>query len=309
MKELISNKVAWIDLISPNDDELDALKNELKIPEKVVNQIRITANRNKMEFYKDFFYAVLYFPIWDETEKTSKPVELNIIVFKNYIITIRYSQTFVPLNEFIQLCETCNKTERENLLGTTTYESFYHIVQCLLEFSQRQLKHIEEKIVAIENEVFNMDPLKNNQKLIYKTLTIKRDLLGFRRIFLTLQNSLVGLDYKGEEFWGNSAKPYLLDLINDSHKVWNNIEHHNNLLHSLEDTLYALINHNIGNLTKIYTIISLIAWPTLLIMSWYQTNTTSLPFINRPLDSYIVFIIAILPSITIYWYLRKNKLI
>jgi hypothetical protein len=45
-----------------------------------------------------------------------------------------------------------------------------------------------------------MDPLKNNKKLIYKTLTIKRDLLGFRRIFLTLQNSLVGLDYKGEEF-------------------------------------------------------------------------------------------------------------
>jgi hypothetical protein len=64
-----------------------------------------------------------------------------------------------------------------------------------------------------------MDPLKNNQKLIYRTLTIKRDLLGFRRIFLTLQNSLIGLDYKGEEFWGSNAKPYLLDLINDSHKV------------------------------------------------------------------------------------------
>jgi Mg2+ and Co2+ transporter CorA len=63
MKELLSNKVAWIDLTSPTNEELEILKNELKIPEKVIDQIRIPSNRNKMEFYKDFFYAILYFPI------------------------------------------------------------------------------------------------------------------------------------------------------------------------------------------------------------------------------------------------------
>jgi len=104
------------------------------------------------------------------------------------------------LNEFIETCEICNKEEREKFIGKTTYETFYHIVQSLLEFSRRQLKHIEEKILIIEEEVFNMNTSKDNQKLIYCTLSIKRDLLGFRRIFLTLQNSLIGIDYKGEQF-------------------------------------------------------------------------------------------------------------
>ena len=309
MKELLSNKVTWIDLTSPTNEELEALEKELKIPEAILNQIRIPSNRNKMEFYHDFFYAVLYFPIWNEESKTSKPVKLDIIVFKNYIITIKYSDLLTPLNEFIETCEICNKEEREKFIGKTTYETFYHIVQSLLEFSRRQLKHIEEKILIIEEEVFNMNTSKDNQKLIYCTLSIKRDLLGFRRIFLTLQNSLIGIDYKGEQFWGDVAKPYLLDLINDSNKVWNHIEHHYDLLQSLEETLYTLINNNINALTKIYTIISFIAWPTLLIISWYQTNTQSLPFVGRHFDSYIVFGIALIPSTIIYWFLRKNKLI
>ena len=63
MKEILSNKVAWIDLTSPSNEELDVLQNELKIPATIINQIKIPSHRNKMEFYKDFFYAVLYFPI------------------------------------------------------------------------------------------------------------------------------------------------------------------------------------------------------------------------------------------------------
>jgi len=133
-------------------------------------------------------------------DKTSKPVELDILVFKNYIITVKYSEFLIPLNEFIETCELCNKDDREKLIGQTTYETFYHIVQSLLEFSRRQLTHIEEKIVSVEDEVFKTNQSKNNRQTIYNILSIKRDLLGFRRIFLTLQNSLIGIDYKGEEF-------------------------------------------------------------------------------------------------------------
>jgi hypothetical protein len=86
------------------------------------------------------------------------------------------------------------------MLGANTYETFYYIVQSLLEFSRRQLKHIEEKILSIEEKVFQNKNSKGNKGLIYETLAAKRDILAFRRIFLTLQNSLVGIDYKGEKF-------------------------------------------------------------------------------------------------------------
>ncbi len=308
MKELISNKVAWIDLISPTREELDILINELKIPEKIVNQIAKPSDSNKMEFFHDFFYTILHFPIWDEKTKNSQPTELDIIVFKNYIITVRYSKALCPLNELIENCEICTKGELGNIIGDNTYETFYNIVQSLFSFSTRQLKHIEQKILTIENEVFHYKS-KDNKKIIFDILNTKRDLMNFRRIFLTLENAIVGIDYKGEKFWGKEAVPHMLDLVSDCNKVKNNIEHHTNFLNSVEETMYTLINNNINSLTKIYTIISFIAWPTLLVISWYQTNTTSLPLVGIPFDSYIILIVALIPSALIYWYLRKNKLI
>jgi Mg2+ and Co2+ transporter CorA len=101
----------------------------------------------------------------------------------------------------------------------------------------------------------------------------------------------------------------MLDLISDCNKVKNSLEHHTSFLNSVEETMYTLINNNINTLTKIYTIISFIAWPTLLVISWYQTNTTSLPFVGQHLDSYIILGIALIPSTIIYWYLKRNKLI
>jgi Mg2+ and Co2+ transporter CorA len=309
MKELLSNNVTWIDITSPTGEDLNILEKELKIPKKIVEQIQKKSSGNKMEFYQDCFYSVLYFPIWDEETKKTNPVELDIIIYKQFIITVKYCELFIPINEFIETCEICNKEEKEEYIGSTTYETFYHIIQTMLSFSRRQLHHIEKKIANLEEDVFDMDASNNNQKLIYSTLTIKRDLLGFKRIFITLQNSLTSIGYKGEEFWGQDAKPYLLDLINDSKRVWNNVEHHYALLESLEETLYTLINNNINALTKIYTIISFIAWPTLLLISWYQTNTNWLPFVGRNYDSYIIFAIALIPSVLIYWYLKRNKLI
>ncbi len=308
MKELISNKVAWIDLISPTSEELNILRNELKIPEKIVDQIAKPSDINKMEFYNDFFYTILHFPIWDEKSKNSQPTELDIIVFKNYIITVRYSKALFPLNEFIENCENCTKEDLGNIIGDNTYETFYSIVQALLTFSTRQLKHIEQKILVIENEVFHYSA-KDNQKVIFEILDTKRDLLNFRRIFLTLENAIIGIDYKGEKFWGKEAVPHMLDLVSDCNKVKNSIEHHTNFLNSIEETMYTLINNNISTLNRVFTIISFIAWPTLLIISWYQTNTNWLPFVGLRYDSYIVFFLALIPSTLIYYYLRKNKLL
>jgi len=73
--------------------------------------------------------------------------------------------------------------------------------------------------------------------------------------------------------------------------------------------MYALIDNKINSLTRIYTILSFITWPTLLIISWYQTNVKYLPFIGIPFDAYIVVLIAFIPSILIYIYLKRKKLL
>jgi Mg2+ and Co2+ transporter CorA len=102
------------------------------------------------------------------------------LVSKDIIVTIRNSRNIVPLNE---LLEDCKKEEvLVDFLGGSIYESFYYLFGRLFDFCERQLRHIEEKIVKIEKEIF-----KNSKKSVLKDLvSVKRDLLDFNRIFLQL---------------------------------------------------------------------------------------------------------------------------
>jgi hypothetical protein len=57
----------------------------------------------------------------------------------------------------------------------------------------------KKKILVIEDAVFHFKS-KDNKKIIFEILNTKRDLLNFQRIFLTLENAIIGIDYKGEKF-------------------------------------------------------------------------------------------------------------
>ena len=98
-------------------------------------------------------------------------------------------------------------------------------------------------------------------------------------------------------------------MIGDSLRVENIIENFKDTLESLENTNNSLMEHKINVLTKIYTVISFVTWPTLLVISMYQMNTRYLPFIGYRFDFFIVLAIAFTPSVLIYQYLKRKHLL
>jgi len=83
------------------------------------------------------------------------------------------------------------------LLGDTTYKGLYFLMEELLEFSNRQLKHIEDKLTNMEEGIFCHKP---NENLIFNILAAKRDLLDFRKTYLSLHSCLDILEFRGEYF-------------------------------------------------------------------------------------------------------------
>jgi len=47
----------------PSEEELRALKQELNLPESLINELRAPSFRDKVNIYDKFIYTVLYFPI------------------------------------------------------------------------------------------------------------------------------------------------------------------------------------------------------------------------------------------------------
>jgi len=176
---------------------LEALKKELGLPSSLVDELRVPSFRDKVKVYEKFIYTVLYFPIWNEVTKTSEPVELDLVMNDKYFVSIRYDSRLQPINDLMKKCESLTKAGCNALLGDATYKMLYTLMEELLDFSARQLKHIEDKLVKIEERVFCKD---QREDLIYTALAVKRDIIDFRRIFMSLHSCLDAIEFRGEYF-------------------------------------------------------------------------------------------------------------
>jgi len=116
---------------------------------------------------------------------------------EKYLISIRYDGRLQPINELMKKCESLTKTGCNTLLGDATYKTLYVIMEELLDFSDRQLKHIEGKLVKIEERIFCKD---QGDGLIYEAMNVKRDIIDFRRIFMSLHSCLDAIEFRGEYF-------------------------------------------------------------------------------------------------------------
>ena len=169
----------------------------------------------------------------------------------------------------------------------------------------RQIAHIQEKINEVEKNIFQ----GKQEQAIPSISIIKRDVLNFQRTFRYLKETLNSLSRQGPRVFGDKKRIYFEDLVGDSIKVENLITSFKDNIESLENTNNSLIEHKINILTRIYTILSLITWPALLIISAYQMNTQYLPFVGSPHDFWFILIITFIPSTLIFIYLKKKKLL
>jgi len=296
MKRILE-KNNWIDIFLPTKEDIDYLRTNYKIHPVILDELEHPSARSKVREYDNYLYLVLHFPYWDQKEKTSNPYEVDIILTNQSLITVRY-QRDTDIEKGI--ADLKNEISDENSLMI-----FYKLVEFFLEFASREMYHISEKIKEVEKGIFS----KKEAQMVIAISYIKRDILDFRRIFRWLQSMLSSLDRIGPRIFGSEYKIYFDDLEGDSLKVENTIDNLADIITSLEQTNNSLIQTRINTLDKIYTTISAITWPTLLIISTYQMSLNNMPLANTPNAYWRIISISVIPSIFLYIYLKKEKLV
>jgi len=302
MRQIYKGKITWVDITSPTKEDIEYLQKNYRFHPLILKELETLTQRNKAEVYENYLFLVTHFPNWDSRKQTSLPWELDIIISSKILVTVSYSEVS---ETHLELTEKIYQKDFEKEYLTDTVKLLHFIFEHYLDFAARQLVHIQEKINLIEEQIFQ----HKQQEVIPVLSFVKRDILNFRRIFRYLKEDLASLARRGPRLFGENSKIYFDDMVGDSLRVENVIENFKDTLESLENTNNSLIEHKINVLTKVYTIISFITWPTLLIVSMYQMNTQYLPFIGYHYDFFIVLAIAFMPSVFIYQYLKRKNLL
>jgi magnesium transporter len=282
--------VQWVDVDKPSEKDLAWLGKEYKLHPVIVDELRGPSARGRVEAYKDYLYFIYYFPIYDKDDEASARTEIDFIVAKDSIATVHYDGLDGVMDGFdIANCDSS--------LAIT-----YRLIEHLISFQERQLRHIREKVEAVGKEIF-----KDKEKEVLQRITyVKRDVSEYRIVVRLQEPILRSLLIKGKKFWGDSAEIYLSDLMGDQLKVVNQLEDYREAISDFEDTNNQLMNLKINSVMKTFTSLSFLTFPFMLIAALFSMNTRGTPLIDLPGAFWIIFGIMIAGMLTMGIYFKRK---
>jgi len=279
--------VQWIDIHGPTDKELKWLGEQFGVHPVIIEEMRGPSARARVEAYKNYLYFIYYFPLYDKDDEASVRTEIDFIITKDSVITVHYE----PMKDVYDGLEIRT--------FTSSLEIMYQLIEHLMSFEERQLRHIREKVEMIGKEIFKDKELDILQRITY----VKRDVSEYRIVIRLQEPVFRSLAVKGGKFWGGDAEVYLNDLMGDQLKIVNQLEDYREAVSDFEDTNNQLMNLKINSVMKTFTSLSFLTFPFMLLAALFSMNTRDTPIINLPGAFWIVFgtMAVLMVSVTIYF--------
>lgn len=301
-KKITSGKVTWIDIMTPTENDLLYLKENFKFHPFILKSVLPPIHHPRFENYNDYLFLVMHYPFFDEVAKETKGRELDIIVTKNTLITIRYNN-IPPLQSFFTKL-TLYEKERKEFTDEGIGEVLYRLLNELLRNSFPKLDHISERIDMIEKEIFKA---QRQKEVIEEISSLKYDLINFKRIIQPQLPVFEKLKNDSKKFFGEHFEPYFNELVNCFLTIKEVLETHHRTLNELEETNANLLSIKTNEIIKLLTIFWVVLSPLTLLATIYGMNTSYLPFVNKHYDFWIIMGTMAVLSAIILSFLKKKK--
>ena len=303
MKQETQNKeIRWINIISPDNKDVEFLKKDFNICSTILKEYIPKIKRPKVETYKDYLFAVIHFPVFNRKTRKTISTELDIILFKDTLIT-NHNGLLPELKKVFKKCKS-NETVKNYYLKNNAAEMVFKILDKLIDTRMPMLDHIDDNISDIEEEIFN----GNEKKMVGEIAIIKHDVISFRRIIKPQRMVLESLSRNIPKITDRNFSRLSTEVIGSNIKVWNTLENHKEMIEALEHTNESLLSYKLSNTMKILTAFSVIVLPLSLIANAFGMNVTNgMPFMESPLGFWIVvYLMFIITSISFIFFKYKK---
>lgn len=289
MKKIIANNITWIDIQNPKQKDLDELKEKFDLHPFIIQQFLPNLHRPKIEEYPNQLFIVLHFPVYNSKTRQTKPVELDLIIAGDTLIT-SHKDEIPSLSTFFDDCQL-QDYHQARYFQNKGYLLF-SLLDWLIDSCLPMLDHISEKIEKIEKNVFQ----GKEKEMLTEISIVKKDVIDFRRALKPQRSVLEILGKKSQRFFGMGLKPLAQEIIGSSIRVWNILENHRELINSIEQTNNSLLSYKLNDIMKFLTVVSFITFPLSVIVGFFGMNVFgNIPAIE---DGHYVWLIILVLMFT-----------
>jgi magnesium transporter len=290
----------WSHIVRPTDEDLQILKDHYHFHPLDIDDCKAPTNlRPKIDIYDDYYFMILHFPGFDQTNTFVDIKEIKFFWGKDFLISIGKSHWLLK--------ELFNQEKKQTADGKklevgTSDALLYEIIEHVMKDTHSLMDKVDKAVENCGKSLFG----KNPEKIIEKISVTRKNIILLNTIIkpqLFLFNKLQSGNIKGfaenmEDYWGNIYDYY--------QKVYDNLEDDAELIKGYSMTFDSLQVNKTNEVMKILTLISSILLPLTFIASLYGMNI-KLPIQDHPSSFIIVaaVMLAIAIGMTVYFKMRK----
>ncbi|OGY62945.1 MAG: hypothetical protein A2745_00595 [Candidatus Harrisonbacteria bacterium RIFCSPHIGHO2_01_FULL_44_13] len=297
---IIKGKVTWIDILKPTRDDLEFLRKQHPFHPIILDELLHLSSRSRVEFYKDYLFLTYHLPMYDPGLKTSRRAEVDFLITQDHVITVHY-EDLEPIENFFRSVNN-NSHLKERVLGHDTGRLSYYLIQEIIAFAMRQIRHIEENLSYITQEIFKGREEQMLQKISY----VKRDIMDYSIISRPQEILLNSFLEVGVKFWGNDAKIYLNDLVGDYYKTTQHLENYRQVIESLETTNGQLLNAKTNRVMQRFTILAFLTIPLALFTSLVSIDFVGAFVAATPTRFWLIFVSVVVLVVSLVIMFKKK---
>ena len=296
---IIKHKLVWIDVQNPTKKDVEYIRDQHKFHPIILDELLHTSARSRVEPYNNYLFLTYHLPIYDRNLKSSRRAEVDFLITKDKIITVHY-EDLEPLNNFWRRLSN-DKNFKDRALGENTGRTIYYLIEEILSFSERQLRHIEENVTSLSGELFKNKEAQLLQRISY----LKRDIFDYSIISEPQKILLYSLRDVGARFWGEQMRIYFSDLAGDHLKIMQHLDNFKETVAALEGTNSQLLNAKTNAVMQRFTVLAFLTFPLVLFTSLFNVGALDPLIGENPLIFGVGFVLVLGVTILLLLLFRK----
>lgn len=294
-------KLQWLNIIDVEEEHLAHLGKKFKFHHLDLEDCMSETQRPKIDEYDKYLFIVLHLPVYDKRRKEVKMIEVDMFVGNNFFVTVHDGHK--ELNKIFKECNEKLRTKKGYMSKGSGY-LLYKVLDGLFDACFPMLDKIAVTNDALEKDVFD---LVSQREMLRDILTVKKDIINFRRIILPQRALIVQLEHKVKRYIAQDLDLYFDDLVDKVEKIWNTIDNYRELINSLQDTHESLISYRTNHVIRILTVFSVIMLPLTFITGVYGMNIQGIPLSSGHMPFLSIAMVMITVAVVMLVFFRYKR--
>jgi magnesium transporter len=266
--ELSASGLTWVNVVAPDVETAQRLAERFGWHPLDVEDVVSKRQRPKVDDYEEegYLFAVLHFPVFDQSVQRLNAAELDIFLGHDYIVTIP-NRELHPVTRLFARCQA-DESLREQLFARGSGRLLYEILDDLFDYCFPILDKIAHKLDGIEDEMFE----GRSEEIVRDISNVKQEIISYRKIIKPERSTLRVLERRVEGFLPEELELYFDDIVDAAERIWDLLDNFKEVVEGLESTNESVISHRQNDVLRLLTVLSVTILPLTFITSLFGMN-------------------------------------